>query len=331
MKKALGWPGVGADGSGVYRSLRNRVKLNASFGRCLRSFELARTDVRGPTVTKGNGKGKSTGAPGAVTHWSERLPRHVGIIMDGNGRWAKARHLPRLAGHRRGVERVNEVTEYACRMGLGALTLFAFSNENWKRPEEEVSGLMGLLRWYLRSERRKILDNNIRFRTIGDRKKLSLDILNQVERLEQDTSSHTGLQLTIALSYGSRAEIARAAARLAEDVAAGKIFAPDVDETMFESYLDTCALPALDMVIRTSGECRLSNFLLFQAAYAELFFDDLHWPDFSAQRFEEHLQAFASRHRRFGLTDEQVVGGALVSNDTFEKPLGLADLSLQRG
>lgn len=243
---------------------------------------------------------------GGVSGTAEQLPRHVGIIMDGNGRWARARHLPRLAGHRRGVDRVNEVTEFACRLGLGALTLFAFSNENWKRPEEEVTGLMGLLRWYLRAERRKILDNNIRFRVIGDRRKLSSDILEQVCELEQISAHHTGLQLTIALSYGSRAEIARAAARLAEDVAAGRVFAADVDESMFESYLDTSGLPPLDMVIRTSGECRLSNFLLYQAAYAELFFEPAHWPDFDTGRFEAHLRAFSGRERRFGLTGDQM-------------------------
>ena len=253
---------------------------------------------------RSGGEGRGT----AAARLDPALPRHVGIIMDGNGRWARSRQLPRLAGHRRGVERVDEVTSAASRMGIGALTLFAFSNENWKRPEDEVTGLMGLLRWYLRAERRKILDNNIRFRAIGDRLKLSTDILAQIDRLERDSREHTGLQLTIALSYGSQSEIARAAARLGEDIAAGKVFAADVDETVFASYLDTRDLPPLDMVIRTSGESRLSNFLLFQAAYAELFFEPRHWPDFDAQCFEDHIAAFARRQRRFGLTGEQVAG-----------------------
>ena len=236
----------------------------------------------------------------------ERLPCHVGIIMDGNGRWARSRHLPRLAGHRRGVDRVNEITECATQIGLQALTLFAFSNENWKRPEDEVTGLMGLLRWYLRSERKKILENNIQFSVIGDRRKLSSDILDQVCGLESASASHTGLKLSIALSYGSRSEISRAAARLAEDVAAGRVFSSDVDETLFESYLDTAQLPALDMVIRTSGEFRISNFLLFQAAYAELFFEPALWPDFTSARFVELLAEFSQRQRRFGKTSEQI-------------------------
>ncbi len=225
--------------------------------------------------------------------------------MDGNGRWAKSRNLPRLAGHRKGVERVDEITECACKLGLKALTLFAFSNENWKRPEDEVTGLMGLLRWYLRSERRKILDNNIVFRIIGDRRKLSSDILDQVERLEAETESNTGMCLTIALSYGSRSEIVRAVAKLATEVAEGRVYASDIDEELFESHLDTAPLPELDLVIRTSGESRLSNFLLYQAAYAELSFEDARWPDFNQALFCDHLRRFGQRERRFGQTSEQ--------------------------
>jgi undecaprenyl diphosphate synthase len=228
------------------------------------------------------------------------LPGHVGVIMDGNGRWAKARQLPRLAGHRKGVERVDEITTCACELGLHALTLFAFSNENWKRPEDEVTGLMGLLRWYLRAERKKILQNNIVFRVIGERRKLSSDILRQVEDLEVQSSSNNGMHLTIALSYGSRSEIVRAVARLAEEVASGRLYASDIDEETFESFLDTHGLPPLDLVIRTSGEFRLSNFLLYQAAYAELSFDDAFWPDFDADRFCYHLREYARRDRRFG-------------------------------
>jgi undecaprenyl diphosphate synthase len=250
----------------------------------------------------------------------ERLPCHVGIIMDGNGRWARSRHLPRLAGHRRGVDRVNEITECATQIGLQALTLFAFSNENWKRPEDEVTGLMGLLRWYLRSERKKILENNIQFSVIGDRRKLSSDILEQVCALEAASAAHTGLKLSIALSYGSRAEIARAAGRLSEDVAAGRIFASDVDESLFESYLDTARLPALDMVIRTSGEFRISNFLLFQAAYAELFFEPALWPDFTSARFVELLVEFSHRQRRFGKTSEQLEQNQATESEAYRAP-----------
>jgi len=239
-----------------------------------------------------------------------KLPRHVGIIMDGNGRWATGRRLPRVAGHRKGVERVQEITELAGNLGIEALTLYAFSDENWRRPEEEVGALMGLLRWYLRAERNRIVRNNVRFRVIGDRRKLSSDILSLIESLEADTAHSTGMHLAVALSYGSRGEIVRAVKRLAQQVDKGEVFADDIDEQAFDDALDTAGLPALDMLIRTSGEQRISNFLLWQAAYAEMFFERTLWPDFSSTCFVELLRAFAERERRFGLTPQQISSGA---------------------
>ena len=234
------------------------------------------------------------------------LPRHLAIIMDGNGRWAANRKLPRVAGHRKGVERVREIAEFCGNIGIDALTLYAFSDENWRRPEEEVGALMGLLRWYLRAERKRIIQDNVRFRVIGDRKKLSVDILSLITELELATSGNTGMFLTVALSYGGRGEILRAAARIAHEVQKGDLFADDINESTFESYLDTAGLPEVDMLVRTSGELRISNFLLWQLAYAELFFDGTFWPDFSKERLVEHLKMFASRERRFGKTPEQV-------------------------
>jgi undecaprenyl diphosphate synthase len=235
-----------------------------------------------------------------------QLPRHVGIIMDGNGRWATSRRLPRIAGHRKGVERVQEITELAGNLGLEALTLYAFSDENWRRPEEEVGALMGLLRVYLRAERARIIKNNVRFRVIGDRRKLSSDILGLIEELEADTRPNTGMHLCIALSYGGRGEILRAVKRIVQSAQDGSFFVDDLDEAAFSDALDTAGLPCLDMMVRTSGEQRISNFLLWQAAYAELFFDHTLWPDFDSARFVQQLKGFAARDRRFGMTPEQV-------------------------
>lgn len=235
-----------------------------------------------------------------------KLPRHVGIIMDGNGRWATARRLPRVAGHRKGVERVNEITEFAVKCGLHALTLYAFSDENWRRPEEEVSALMSLLRLYLKAERNKILDNNIRFRLIGDRGKLSSDILEMATQLEEESARNTGLNLCIALSYGSRGEILRAVRKVLDKINAGELYPADIDEQSFEDHLDTAGLPSVDLVIRTSGEQRISNFLLWQSAYAEYFFEQAPWPDFSEDIFARCLKQYGNRERRFGRTPEQV-------------------------
>ncbi|APJ04119.1 polyprenyl diphosphate synthase [Silvanigrella aquatica] len=234
------------------------------------------------------------------------LPRHIGIIMDGNGRWAAKRHLPRIAGHRKGVERVQEITELSGNIGITALTLFAFSDENWRRPEDEVGGIMGLLRWYIRKEHKRIVDNNVQFRVIGDRRKLSMDIIELIEELEQDTEKNTGMHLSVALSYGAHGEILRAVKKIVDKVQEGNIFKDDIDACTFESCLDTQGLPPLDMFIRTSGEYRVSNFLLWQLAYAELFFDDVLWPDFDSEKFISLVRQFSLRERRFGMTSEQI-------------------------
>lgn len=234
------------------------------------------------------------------------LPKHIGIVMDGNGRWALKQKLPRISGHNRGVDRVQEISEVCGKLEIPALTLYAFSDENWRRPEDEVNGIMGLLRWYMRKEHARIIENNVQFRVIGDRHKLSTDIINLIEKLEKETQNNTGLKLTVALSYGARGEIIRAVKKIARRVATSEFFADDIDEQMFENFLDTQNLPPVDMFIRTSGEYRLSNFLLWQIAYAELFFENTLWPDFDTEQFVALLRAFGTRERRFGMTSEQL-------------------------
>jgi undecaprenyl diphosphate synthase len=228
------------------------------------------------------------------------LPLHVAIIMDGNGRWASARNLKRSAGHRQGAEAVKRAIEAACRCGIAYLTLFSFSSENWKRPEAEVGDLMSLLRFYLSNEVDFLHRHRVRFRAIGDRERLSRDIVGLIERTEAATAEHRGLTLVVALSYGSRAEITRAARNLALDVAAGRLKAEQIDEDAVSRRLYTDGIPDPDLIIRTSGEQRISNFLLWQAAYAELVFIDRLWPDFCAEDFEEALKEFERRERRFG-------------------------------
>jgi undecaprenyl diphosphate synthase len=228
------------------------------------------------------------------------LPRHVAIIMDGNGRWAKKRHLPRIAGHRQGVEAVRRVSRAARAMGIEALTLYAFSSENWRRPEDEVSDLMGLLRLFIRTDLDELASENVRLRVIGDYRRFSADTVKLVEDAIARTSVNTGPILVIALNYGAQAEIAAAARRLAEKVRDGAIAPSAIDEAAMEAELDTCDLPPLDLLIRTSGEIRLSNFLLWQAAYAELLFVDTLWPDFDAATLADAVTAFGNRQRRFG-------------------------------
>ena len=228
------------------------------------------------------------------------LPRHVAVIMDGNGRWAKKRLLPRLAGHRAGVEAVRRVTRAARAMGIEALTLYAFSSENWRRPEEEVSDLMGLLRLFIRSDLEELVRENVRLRIIGDHRRFSPDLVALVDDAVSRTAANTGPILVIALNYGAQAELAAAARRLAARVAAGEIPADAIDADALEGELDTADLPPLDLLIRTSGEQRLSNFLLWQAAYAELLFVDTLWPDFDGQALGEAVAAFGRRQRRYG-------------------------------
>jgi undecaprenyl diphosphate synthase len=225
-----------------------------------------------------------------------RLPRHVAIIMDGNGRWAASRGLPRVEGHRAGTESVRSTVETSARLGIKVLTLYAFSVENWKRPDTEVTALMALLKRYLRIELKTLLSNNIRFRVIGQRERLGAEVRQELEAAEARTSTNTGMIFNIALSYGGRAEIVEAARRA---MAAG--LAPDdLDEERFASFLSTAGQPDPDLLIRTSGEMRVSNFLLWQIAYAEIWVTDALWPDFRARDLLEAIVDYQKRDRRYG-------------------------------
>jgi undecaprenyl diphosphate synthase len=227
-------------------------------------------------------------------------PTHVAIIMDGNGRWAKARGLPRIAGHRAGAEAVRRTLTASVDLGIKYLTLFGFSSENWKRPVDEVSDLMGLLRHYIRGEIAELHRNGVRLRIIGDRAKLPNDIVGMIDNAETLTAANDRLNLAIALSYGGRAEIALAARRLAEDAAAGRIALDAIDEDAFAARLLTAGMPDPDLLIRTSGEQRISNFLLWQTAYAELVFTPTLWPDFAKSDLEKAVRDFHGRDRRYG-------------------------------
>lgn len=228
------------------------------------------------------------------------IPQHVGIIMDGNGRWATARHLPRAAGHKKGAETVRKIVEHAKKSGVSYLSLFAFSLENWNRPEEEVSSLMGLLRRYLKSEAADLHKKGARLRVIGDRSRLDQDIVSAIEGLEDLTKDNLELTVIIALSYGGRDEIVHAVKKITEDAVDGVVNRDDIDEAMIGRYLMASDIPDPDLIIRTSGEIRLSNFLLWQSAYAELHFTDKNWPDFSTHDFDTALDDYAGRERRFG-------------------------------
>jgi len=227
-------------------------------------------------------------------------PRHVAIIMDGNGRWAKARHLPRAAGHRKGMEAVRAVVRAAGDLGVEYLTLFGFSSENWKRPEDEVKDLMGLLRIYLRRDARDLHQQGVRLRIIGDRTRLAPDIQEQLDEVEALTANNKTLTLMIALSYGGRDELVQVARSLAADVASGKLAPEAIDEAAFSARLFTEGVPDPDLLIRTSGEQRISNFLLWQMAYTEFVFVDTLWPDFNRESLSAALDIFARRERRYG-------------------------------
>ncbi|MBX3564481.1 MAG: isoprenyl transferase [Sphingomonas sp.] len=227
-------------------------------------------------------------------------PRHVAIIMDGNGRWAKKRFLPRIAGHKQGVEAVRRIARAARTLGIEVLTLYAFSSENWRRPEEEVRDLMGLLRHFLASELDELVSEGVKLRVIGDWRKLSPDLVGMIEGAIARTASNPGPTLAIALNYGAQAELATAARQLAEQARAGTLDPASIDEAALENALDTGDLPPLDLLIRTSGEQRLSNFLLWQAAYAEFLFVDTLWPDFDEEALRDALDVFGKRQRRFG-------------------------------
>jgi undecaprenyl diphosphate synthase len=228
------------------------------------------------------------------------VPHHVAIIMDGNGRWAAARHLPRIAGHREGARAVRRTIEAAIGQGVAWLTIYAFSSENWRRPAGEVFDLTGLLRHYLRTEIAELGANGVRMRFIGDRTRFDDDIQHDLVTAERATAANTRLNLTVALSYGGRAEIVAAARAMAEAVRAGVLHPDRTDDAAFAGFLSTAGIPDPDLLIRTSGEQRLSNFLLWQAAYAELVFLDVLWPDFSDAHFAAALTEYARRERRFG-------------------------------
>ena len=227
-------------------------------------------------------------------------PRHVAIIMDGNGRWAKARGLPRVAGHRRGADAVKRAVRGAGELGIPCLTLFAFSTENWTRPADEVSDLMGLLRHYLRHELEELRKNGAKLRVVGNRDGLAADIVRDIADAEAATRANTRIDVNICINYGARDEILRATRRLAAQVAAGELSADRIDEARFERELLTAGIPDPDLLIRTSGELRISNFLLWQAAYAELVFVDTLWPDFGKEHLEQAIAEFRKRERRYG-------------------------------
>lgn len=231
---------------------------------------------------------------------SPPVPRHVAVIMDGNGRWAAARRLPRLAGHRAGAQAVRRCIQAAIASGVEWLTLYAFSSENWRRPAEEVTDLTGLLRHYLRHELAELNREGVRLRVIGERERFDADMRAEFERAERLTAGNTRLKLMVALSYGGRSDILHAALRLAEAVRSGLVDPRDLDEAGFARFLSTDGIPDPDLLVRTSGEFRLSNFLLWQTAYAELVFLDVLWPDFGAAHFADALDRYARRDRRFG-------------------------------
>ncbi|MDH7638004.1 isoprenyl transferase [Sphingomonas oryzagri] len=228
------------------------------------------------------------------------MPRHVAIIMDGNGRWAKARMLPRVAGHKQGVEAVKRTVRAAGDMGLEALTLYAFSSENWRRPAAEIADLMGLLRRFIKSELEEIAREGVKLRIIGDYRKMEPDLVSLLDDAVGRTASNTRLTLAIALNYGAQDELLRATRRLMREARAGEIDPDGLDDAAFEKRLDTDGLPRLDLLIRTSGEQRLSNFLLWQAAYAELVFTDTLWPDFDRAHLAAAIETFGRRERRYG-------------------------------
>ncbi len=232
------------------------------------------------------------------------VPQHIAIILDGNGRWAKAKGMPRNYGHAQGSKNVEKIREEAWRMGIKYLTVYAFSTENWSRPENEVAALMKLLRNYMKTCLKTAAKNDMKIRVIGDIEPLDDDIKSRIRELEAATTDNGGLNFTIALNYGSRDELTRAAQKMAKDCAEGKIKAEEIDESVFETYLDTHGIPDPDMMIRTSGEQRLSNYLLWQLAYSEFYFTDVPWPDFTKEELVKAIEEYNHRHRRFGKVEE---------------------------
>ncbi len=229
-----------------------------------------------------------------------RIPTHVAIIMDGNGRWAQQKGLPRLAGHKAGVEALRKVIERADQLGVGHLTVYAFSTENWKRPQEEVNGLMTLLQLYIKNELGRLHKKNVRIQMLGELSQFTPAVKKDIEKAMEKTKANTGLTLNIALNYGSRDELVKAAQSLASQVKAGQLEPEDITEDRFESALYSSSIPDPDLLIRTSGEIRLSNFLLWQLAYTEFYFTDVYWPDFGQEDFDLAIGTYQNRNRRFG-------------------------------
>ena len=238
---------------------------------------------------------------GNVDHMENlKIPNHIAIILDGNGRWAKKRLLPRNAGHIQGSKTVEKVCSAAWDLGVKYLTVYAFSTENWKRPQSEVDALMKLLHSYLKDCIKTSTKNNMKVRVIGDITRLSEDLQQKIREVEEVSSTNTGLNFTVALNYGGRDEIIRSIRKLAKDVSEGKISPEEIDEGRFEGYLDTAGIPDPDLMIRTSGEQRLSNYLLWQLAYSEFYFTDVLWPDFDKKDLEQAIEWYNSKERRFG-------------------------------
>lgn len=229
-----------------------------------------------------------------------RIPEHVAIILDGNGRWAKAHNLPRKMGHAEGCKTVERTVEDAARLGIKYLTVYGFSTENWKRSEEEVGALMQLFRYYMKRLLKIAKANNVRVKMIGERSRFAADIVEGINRLERETKDNTGLTFVIAVNYGSRDEICRAVKKITNDVKIGKLNPEDITESIISSYLDTAQIPDPDLLIRTSGELRLSNYLLWQCAYTEIYITDIYWPDFNKQELIKAIENYNKRDRRFG-------------------------------
>lgn len=234
-----------------------------------------------------------------------KIPQHVAIILDGNGRWAKSKGMPRNYGHAQGSKNVEKICEEAWRMGIKYLTVYAFSTENWNRPKDEVDALMKLLRNYMKTCLKTAEKNDMKIRVIGDKTRLDDDIRTRIDELEAATVNNSGLNFQIAINYGSRDEILRAVRKLSQDCKDGKVEVDAIDEKVFESYLDTHDIPDPDLMIRTSGELRLSNYLLWQLAYTEFYFTDVPWPDFSKEELEKAIVQYNARDRRFGGVKEE--------------------------
>lgn len=230
----------------------------------------------------------------------EKIPNHIAIIMDGNGRWAKSKFMPRTYGHKVGVETIRKIVKECSRLGVKYLTLYAFSTENWKRPQEEVSALMGLLVTYLKNELDELHKNNVKILTIGDISKLPDVCVDELEKSIEKTKNNTGVTLSLALNYGSRDDIKKAVREISKDVSDRKISVEDIDDEMISKHLYTKNIIDPDLVIRTSGEQRLSNFLLWEVAYSEFYFTDIHWPDFDEENLQKAIYSYQKRDRRFG-------------------------------